>query len=327
MISLNWSSLVEEAVRRRKEEGITQIELAALANVSAPTVIAFEKGDKRLSLSKALNILSALGLVEKEVNLSAHDEFVLRAFERWSDLIKKLPEGHGARLPNGYVAYDYQIDSKIPRIGLPEFRNEILEKAVARFSGWPPFWLPDRDGLRPYVIDDNVECWLGDPAVNRIFSDPAHSDFWRISPKGHAYLQRGFQEDGEELPKPGTIFDLTLPIWRAAEVLLHADRLTSVLNIRSGILNLGVRYTGLASRQLTSWAKPQRTIFDTYRSKTDEVKLSVHVPIGKIRPNIESTVVELLGPLYEKFDFFRLSEALVHEELSELLSNENKFRR
>lgn len=46
---LNWDALVDEAVRRRKTEGLTQVQLAALAGVSAPTIISFEKGDKGLS--------------------------------------------------------------------------------------------------------------------------------------------------------------------------------------------------------------------------------------------------------------------------------------
>lgn len=324
---LNWDALVDEAVRRRKTEGLTQVQLAALAGVSAPTIISFEKGDKGLSLSKAIDILAALGLTEKNSSQTAQENFVSDAFERWLKLVEALPQDHPSRFPHGFVAYDYEIEGKIPSITLSEFRTNILEKAVAPFSGWPPFWLPTRDGLRPYVVDDVVECWIGDPATNLAFTDAAHADFWRVSREGRAYLQRGFQEDSEDLPKPGTIFDLTLPIWRASEVLLHADALASALKVdSSAAINFHVKYTGLSSRQLTNWAKPDRLpFFDTHRSRTNDVALSVRASVGKVRENIASLILELLQPLYEKFDFFRLSESLVQEETRQLISNARKL--
>ena len=50
-IRLNWQSLVEEARRRRKELKLTQQRLAAIADVSAPTVSRFENGEKNIQLS------------------------------------------------------------------------------------------------------------------------------------------------------------------------------------------------------------------------------------------------------------------------------------
>ena len=324
---LNWNALIDEAVRRRKTEGLTQVQLAALSGVSAPTIISFEKGEKSISVSKAIDILTALGLTEKAESRTDQDSFVFDAFEQWQKLVAALPESDPARFPHGFVAYDYEIVGTIPKVSLAEFRSSVLENAVARFSGWPPFWLPTRDGLRPYVVDDVVECWLGDPKANRAFGDAAHSDFWRASPKGRAYLQRGYQEDTEDLPKPGTIFDLTLPIWRASEVLLHADALATALKVQSGAtINFHVKYTGLSSRQLTNWAKPERLpIFDTHRSRSNEVSLSVQAVVGKVRDNIGSLILELLQPLYEKFDFFKLSAGLVQEETRQLLSNARKY--
>jgi hypothetical protein len=80
--------------------------------------------------------------------------------------------------------------------------------------------------------------------------------------------------------------------------------------------------TGLSSRQLTNWAKPDKLpIFDTRRSRTNEVALSVRANVGKVRENIASLVLDLLQPLYEKFDFFNLSTGLAQEETRQLISN------
>jgi DNA-binding XRE family transcriptional regulator len=63
-IRLSWSSVVQEAVTRRKTEKLTQEELAALAGVSKPTLNRFEQGQTNISVENALKILRMLGLAE-----------------------------------------------------------------------------------------------------------------------------------------------------------------------------------------------------------------------------------------------------------------------
>ena len=64
-IRLNWNLLVEEAIKRRKERKISQRRLAAIADVSQPTVSRFEQRKDDIQLSSAIKILSVLGLAEK----------------------------------------------------------------------------------------------------------------------------------------------------------------------------------------------------------------------------------------------------------------------
>ena len=64
-IRLNWNLLVEEAIRRRKERKISQRRLAAIAEVSQPTISRFEQRKDDIQLSSGIKILSVLGLVEK----------------------------------------------------------------------------------------------------------------------------------------------------------------------------------------------------------------------------------------------------------------------
>ena len=59
---INWPALVAEAIRRRKAEGLSQRDLAALAGVSLPTVVKFEKASGEIIVAKALAILAVLGL-------------------------------------------------------------------------------------------------------------------------------------------------------------------------------------------------------------------------------------------------------------------------
>ncbi|HRK98446.1 MAG TPA: helix-turn-helix transcriptional regulator [Alphaproteobacteria bacterium] len=61
-IRLNWSGLVEEAIKRRKEQKLTQEQLAVLAGVSKPTLNSFERGKTTIKLDSAIKILRMLGL-------------------------------------------------------------------------------------------------------------------------------------------------------------------------------------------------------------------------------------------------------------------------
>ena len=61
-IQLNWQSFVQEAVKRRKEQKLTQEQLAILAGVSKPTLNGFEQGKTTIRLDSAFKILKVLGL-------------------------------------------------------------------------------------------------------------------------------------------------------------------------------------------------------------------------------------------------------------------------
>lgn len=59
---LDWKNLVTEAIKRRKEQKLTQEQLAVLAGVSKPTLNSFEQGKTTIKLESALKILKVLGL-------------------------------------------------------------------------------------------------------------------------------------------------------------------------------------------------------------------------------------------------------------------------
>ena len=66
-LQIDWAEIVEEAHRRRKQQKLTMRRLAALANVSLPTVLRFEKNARDIQLSSVLAILGALGMVAKKI--------------------------------------------------------------------------------------------------------------------------------------------------------------------------------------------------------------------------------------------------------------------
>lgn len=126
---------------------------------------------------------------------------------------------------------------------------------------------------------------------------------------------RGFEEDVPDRRVPGTLFDLTLPIWRIAEPLLHVARLARLFEGDATIVMLG-RYTGLANRTLASL--DNRRLIDGGRSADNEFEFSLTASVAEIEDNLAELLHPALRPLYERFDFFELPLALVTEELNGL---------
>lgn len=61
-LRLDWPSLIEEAIKRRKQQRFTQEQLAVLCGVSKPTLNSFEQGKTNITLDSALKILRNLDL-------------------------------------------------------------------------------------------------------------------------------------------------------------------------------------------------------------------------------------------------------------------------
>jgi transcriptional regulator with XRE-family HTH domain len=292
--------------------------LAALAGVSLPTVNAFERGEIRLRFERVIAILTALGLFVQPGPPESLQAFIHTGRRRWEELTSDLPAGHPSRQPHGYSEQAYGIEGAIQALPLSNLRDILANGPHT--SGWPPFWVSSRDDLKPAAYKGLIECWLGKPHTDRVFNDAAHSDFWQVSKEGTAYLHRGYQEDGPDL-EPGTIFDLTLPIWRTAEVLLHAAWLARELGATSDSkIRFAARYTGLAGRELISWAKPllKAGLNQRRRSRSLSADLAGVATVEEIETSLEDVVAGLLIPLYEKFDGFEPSAELVVGQIADL---------
>ena len=114
---------------------------------------------------------------------------------------------------DGYWIFAYCVtgDFEIPT------RSElmqILRRSQGHETGWPAWWIPGREGIKPYPQgEDVIECWLGKEAI---IAGPGHSDFWRASRRGLLYLARGYQED--EITEPGTGIEVSIPVWQSGSV-------------------------------------------------------------------------------------------------------------
>ena len=262
--------------------------------------------------------------VEQQTEPARLDEWADACLQRWQKLIEPLPASVGPRLVHGRYYFAYEITGKHREVA-PSHIPNVLKDSEVRHTGWPPFWYPTRNEIEPYHIDGAVECWLGrdtrTPVKER---DAALSDFWRIHPDGLAFLIRGFQEDGVEAQRlgyhhvePGKVFDISIPVWRVGETLLHARSLANNLFVGPTAIRFIAIFEGLAGRSLIS-IDGRRDISVERVAHQDVIKLDKRVDTQSIDPNLPEIVHPLLSPLYALFNFFELPMKLVVDELRRL---------
>jgi len=320
---IDWRALVAEAIRRRKSEKLTQREHAALASVSIPTIAAFERGERTLTLAKAFDILRVVGLVKESAGEGAQEAFVRDAFDRWRTLTSELPKDSYGRFPHGFYRIDYALDGNLKQFALHQL-EAVLRQAEVRYTAWPVFRAPPRQEIAPYEMDGTLECWLSPnaPTIERSFLDAAHCDFWRATPEGRMFLIRGYQEDGQETFDPRTVFDTTLPIWRMGEGLVHASRLAALLKASQStsiIVKFRTLYTGLLGRVLRPWANPHADLgVRGMAARSDEALVETEAPAEKIEGNLAEYLFPLIASLYERFGVTGLSTDFVQAEVQRL---------
>lgn len=330
LVPLNWRAYVEEALRRRKSERLTQREHAALAGVSIPTIVSFDRSEATLTLAKAFDILRVVGLVHERNPGGDQGAFVQEAFKRWRELTAPLPEDSPGRFPYGWYRIDYALEGDLKLIDLDTFTS-VLREAIVRYTGWPIFLFLTRPELAPREVDGVIECWLkpeGADAI-RLLGDAAHCDFWRAAPPGRTFTMRGYEEDGQETFPPGTIFDTTLPIWRMGEALFHASNLTQLVakDPKNVKIKFRALYTGLSGRVLRAWGNPlSNLMMEGGAARSDEAMLEATIPAAEIETNLARWLHPLVASLYERFGVTGLSVDRVKSELERMRASKRKFR-
>lgn len=252
--------------------------------------------------------------------LAALKEWAEAGAERWRELIPRDTNGI-AELPRGFYRVAYAIDGTFEKPSLAALRA-ILERSTIRHTGWPAWWVPTRAEIEPYAVDGLLECDVG-IASGRLVSDPAHADFWRVSPDGRLLLLRGFVEDEPNRFQffPGEVFSFTTPIWRTGDCLLHAASMAANLGAPEANVVFTMKWAGLRGRELRD-VEGRRMLRHGYIARQDEIDLNITVPASSIDNNLPEIVLELLTPLYEVFSLFELPRFAVEEELRRLRQNQ-----
>jgi transcriptional regulator with XRE-family HTH domain len=256
--------------------------------------------------------------------------FVEFSRARWETLTANLDSNAPERCPLGRYELDYALSGDFEQPSLSKLL-EVLHRAVVRGASFLLFQIPPQPELQPAPIGDGIECWLNMQAVTRPYLDSAHADFWRASPEGRMFFLRGYVEDSVQtlagLPRldlrkiePGKTFDIENTSWIIGECFLHAANVASLLAPGRDVrVHLQARWYGLAGRRLVSmWGT--RLLTGDYICRQDEYAAETIVDLSRIEDNLPEIVGPLVGPLYERFSFFRLPSTLVAEELAKMKS-------
>lgn len=293
---LNWQVLIGETLRRRRAENINQMEHAALANVSVPTMRRFERGEKSLILAKALDILRVVGMLDESSHLGQQDDFVRQAYQRWLDLTDQLPDSSPLRFPDGYMRLDYYLEGA----QLPSMKKfcHISQKAGGTNRDGSLWTWEDPSRVHIDLTHNIIACWH----PNRY---QAELDFWMASLPGRMFLMRGYPEDNnlgafESVP-PGIIIDPTVHIRRMVQSLFQAKRLASQISNGSTVVHWRGLWTGLNGRVLRSILDDQLKGWH-YTGRSREVMLEVSIPLDDIGPQLADHLFPLATKFYSHFD-------------------------
>lgn len=313
---LNWKALVNEVLQRRKAERLTQRGHASLADVSVPTMAAFDRGDTTLTLAKVFAILRVVGLVDEPSEENIQDTFVHEAFMRWQALSAGLPTDSPARFTYGWYRFDYYLEGNLKIVRLQDL-EKILAKAVTNHSGWSLSSTKVFNDGQFYEVDNAIEHWMQ-------VHDAFLTDFWRATVDGRLFLMQGYKEDLQEFFLAGARLDTTLPIWHMGEVLLHAEGLASLLQKDAEqpiTVHFRALYSGLSGRIL-HWRNPVNLILGEERAaRSDEALLEAHIPAKNISTHLVEHLYPLVAELYGKFGVTELSHDFVRAEVKRLLNS------
>jgi hypothetical protein len=253
------------------------------------------------------DVLGLIEAVPEKPTIAWREESEARLAELIAD---ELADEDPSRYALGTFSATYRVLDPGADLALHDLLA-VLNEVQGRETGWPPWGVFQRDPLRPVAIGQVIECWLRDT----MFKDGAHSDFWRVSVDGKAFLLRGFQEDTvPDRLDPGTALDLTLPVWRTGECLLHAGRLGARLG--GTRVEFQMRWTGLRGRKLATFASTNRLLPGTYVSRQDEVLTTIEADVATIADTLPELVRHLVEPMYASFSFFQPPDLLYAQELT-----------
>lgn len=324
---LNWRGLVAEAMKRRKQEKLTQKEHALIAGVSVPTMLEFERGSTTLTLQKIMDILSVVGLVSKEGAIDSLEKFYEAAESRWFEKVKLKPKECGNqefwdivfRHSFGLCTYTFEVLAEESIKIKPEKMIETMSSIHPIRYDWRsvPFYIYiNNPQLKPYLIEDRIiEHHFRREQIES--NDTNDTSFWWASASGLFHFHRGYVEDNLKngTLQQGRYIYRGEPIYSAIQMIDYASKIAQKLTQDSSAkIALKVTYSGLNGRQL----RFEENSFETYISKQNYYSSKIEFDSKTIneksdgKEHLANLVLELLGNLFLQFDFYRIDKEYIH---------------
>jgi hypothetical protein len=270
------------------------------------------ENDRERLIESFRRVTSILGPTDTAAHLLNQAVPSVERLRDWQNESVARPRAIDAQLAeeyeSGFWSCAYVVGPVDPAPSLAGFRT-LLTEVKGSETGWPPWLsLDNRPGMEAHVVGDLIECWL---------RETPDGDFWRANPSGEMFLMRRLQEDVDFPSQPtGSFLDVTLPVWRVGECLLHATRLAQ--RLEASTISVIFSWKGLEGRELRALASPTRSLMPGKICHEDEVNTSTTRSVTEVVETLPEIVQHLLTPLYARFDFFDPPTGFYAGELSRM---------
>ena len=222
--------------------------------------------------------------------------------------------------PHGSFEVGLVINADFVQPTLDQHFLRLLEAQHPNLTGWP-LWLDSGgfsdDQSRPYVYEGGWETLI----VNDVFDGV---DFMRKEPRGHFYLYRALEDDfvsGRAGLEPQTKLEFGLTILRTAEAIAVGRAFAQALGCtrENATLEYTFRWTGLAGREISSWANPRRYISRYSHAVQDELFTHTTIPFDTPPDVIATATHKVVSQVFALFGGFSVSLEVVEDLVSKLL--------
>lgn len=107
--------------------------------------------------------------------------WIEQCLERFEALCREELVGEEpSRYAHGTWLVAYSVSGQFERPDLSRFM-QIVREVQGHETGWPPWWVPNREDWRPHPYNGVIECWMREDHDKT--HEGASSDFWRASPQ------------------------------------------------------------------------------------------------------------------------------------------------
>lgn len=244
------------------------------------------------------------------VEIDRLDTYVKQSLNKWKIENSKLEDSSKTKNKYWYYYFSSRIIWTIKNKVHMKFLLDKIRN-FRKYTWWPIFLIIRK---QPEFIDDSIELSLLDQ-----WFESDHSDFWRVWKDGINFVLRGYQEDCRDDYKPWEVFDLTIPIWRLWEYLLHILDLGNSLYEEGFQVIFEWEWNGLQNRTLVS-LEEMRFIPWNYVCQDNIYKFRISIWDKEIQDILPLVLQKILSWLYEKFNLFEASYELYEEQAHQMVT-------
>jgi len=220
----------------------------------------------------------------------------------------------------GWWSAAFVIEGQVPSQSKGKEFLRRLDSSNPRLTGWPMWLVSDRfsdSSSHPFKADGVWEALVDAMGIVR------HFQYMRYDPVGQFAQRSALVDDtAEGGPTPNTVLDFAFAVQDCAEAIAVGLVFAKAMEcaVDSTTLHFAFRWSGLAGRELSSWAHRNRYISPGRKAHQDEVTINVAVPLDTPSQSIGALLHMPLQELYEVFDDFQLSLEVVYDIASRVLS-------